>query len=1575
MPHESHLLPPPEKAGNECLSRFAAGEKAVAGWEGGSKRVYKGSAIFCLAMALTRAAVVTPKGRQDPKDPPASPHGKRKDSSHFHFRLVLGPQVERAPLSVWRLRQVILILTKYYHADMGKVLESSLWRSKAPWLFSPTWLSFPVGLELRRGDGAVPATCPCHCPAIQGPDSALPGYELGLDPLPDQMKFPQLAQKSQLSQGGFSLSPSVVSSTEVAFCLQPAELSRLALFFPAAGVAGAWACGVEAALQERGPWSQAEPFGAICEEFRASSSDFGTSYTKLTLQPGVTTIIDNFYICPTNKRKIILVSSSLSDREQNLFLSTDEGTSFQRQPITFLVETLLFHPRDEDKVLAYTKESKLYVSLDLGKKWTLLQEQVTKDHVFWAVSGVDADPNLVHMETQDLSGGFRYVTCQIHSCSDEMLAAPFPGPIDHGSLAVQDDYVLLKTTSTNQTKYYVSYRRNEFVLMKLPKYALPKDLQVISTDESQVFVAGGEWYQTDTYNLYQSDPRGVRYALVLEDVRSSRQAEESVLIDILEGQTRRPRPSSTVLTRCGTSGHGQVGVRECFPEEAAELSSSQASSRDSTGTDPGRGRSNSRGCTRSPGSSGQDPDGDARGKADTEEAEGPGGLERYSHGLDLQGPGSWDKHLRLEAPVCESHKGDLDLSGESIGAQWALGGPGAWKEAAEGIREVRGVKGVFLANRKVDGKVMTLITYNKGRDWDFLRPPSSDMNGKPTNCQPPDCHLHLHLRWADNPYVSGTVHTKDTTPGLIMGAGNLGSQLVEYKEEMYITADCGRTWRQVFEEEHHILYLDHGGVIVAIKDTSIPLKILKFSVDGGVTWSTHNFTSTSVFVDGLLSEPGDETLGTGWAAGAGPPGPHRASRGHWEPAGARQAPQPSTVQELGHPGPAGSIVGPAAPELARLVFGHISFRSDWELVKVDFRPSFSRPCGENDYSSWDLTSLQGDRCIMGQQRSFRKRKPASWCVQGRSFTSALTARVCQCRDSDFLCDYGFERTPSLEPGTKCVANFWFNPLAPPDDCAVGQTYTSSLGYRKVVSNVCEGGVDLWRGPGPLQCPLTRPRGLRVSILGEAVAVRPGEDVLFVVRQEQVSGRGDRLGMGYRKVVSNVCEGGVDLWRGPGPLQCPLTRPRGLRVSILGEAVAVRPGEDVLFVVRQEQGDILTTKYQVDLGDGFKAMYVNLTLTAEPIRHRYESPGVYRVSVRAENVAGHDEAVLFVQVNSPLQALYLEVAPVVGINQDMNLTAVLLPPNPNLTVFYWWIGHSLQPLLSLDNSVTTRFAAPGDVRVSVQAACGSSVLQDSRVVRVLDQFQLVPLCFSRELDALNPNTPEWREDVGLVVTRLLSKETSVPEELLVTVVRPGLPTVADLYVLLPPPRPTRKRSLSSDKRLTAVRQVLSAQKISFLLQGGLRVLVALRDTDTGARVAVLKLPAAGGRGAAAWPGDQGRVQDGGLPGREAQTRVPCARRKRPGRTVYAQMHNEKEQEMTEVPGSLSSSCRLQEVEEQQRGQGIRVGTVYAQMHNEKEQEMTSPVSRSEDAQGTAMQGNHSGVVLSINSREMHGYLVS
>lgn len=56
---------------------------------------------------------------------------------------------------------------------------------------------------------------------------------------------------------------------------------------------------------------------------------------------------------------MILVGSSINERDQMFFISTDEGSSFQRQPVSFSVETLLFHPSEEDKLLAYSKEAKV----------------------------------------------------------------------------------------------------------------------------------------------------------------------------------------------------------------------------------------------------------------------------------------------------------------------------------------------------------------------------------------------------------------------------------------------------------------------------------------------------------------------------------------------------------------------------------------------------------------------------------------------------------------------------------------------------------------------------------------------------------------------------------------------------------------------------------------------------------------------------------------------------------------------------------------------------------------------------------------------------------------------------------------------------------------------------------------------------------------------------------------------------------------------------------------------------------------------------------------------------------------
>lgn len=50
------------------------------------------------------------------------------------------------------------------------------------------------------------------------------------------------------------------------------------------------------------------------------------------------------------------------------------------------------------------------------------------------------------------------------------------------------------------------------------------------------------------------------------------------------------------------------------------------------------------------------------------------------------------------------------------------------------ISQVAGIKGMFLANRKLDNQVKTYITYNRGRDWRLLQAPRQDLKGNSIHC-------------------------------------------------------------------------------------------------------------------------------------------------------------------------------------------------------------------------------------------------------------------------------------------------------------------------------------------------------------------------------------------------------------------------------------------------------------------------------------------------------------------------------------------------------------------------------------------------------------------------------------------------------------------------------------------------------------------------------------------------------------------------------------------------------------------------------------------------------------------------
>lgn len=58
-------------------------------------------------------------------------------------------------------------------------------------------------------------------------------------------------------------------------------------------------------------------------------------------------------------------------------------------------------------------------------------------------------------------------------------------------------------------------------------------------------------------------------------------------------------------------------------------------------------------------------------------------------------------------------------------------------------------------------------------------------------------------------------------------------------------------------------------------------------------------------------------------------------------------------------------------------------------------------------------------------------------------------------------------------------------------------------YRKVISDACEGGVNKQQSAKQHSCPLLAPKGLQVGIKGQMLAVAPGDDITFIVHQDQV----------------------------------------------------------------------------------------------------------------------------------------------------------------------------------------------------------------------------------------------------------------------------------------------------------------------------------------------------------------------------------------------------------------------------------------------------------------------------------------
>ncbi|XP_036971360.1 VPS10 domain-containing receptor SorCS3 [Acanthopagrus latus] len=883
--------------------------------------------------------------------------------------------------------------------------------------------------------------------------------------------------------------------------------------------------------------------GSVTESTLWRSTDYGSTYERMNDKVGSKTVLSYLYVCPTNKRKIMVLTDP--EFESSVLISSDEGASYQKYRLTFYILSLLFHPTEEDWALAYSHDQKLYSSVDFGRKWQLIHEHVTPNRFYWSVSGLDKEPDLVHMEAHTPDGNVQYVTCRAQMCTEANRNYPFPGYIDISSLVVQDDYIFIQVPTSGRATYYVSYKRESFIQTKLPKYSLPKDLHIVSTDEKQVFAAVQEWNQNDTYNLYLSDTRGIYFTLAMENVKTTR---------------------------------------------------------------------------------------------------GIGGNQM----LDLY--------------------------------------------------EVAGIKGMLIANMRQDNQVKTYITYNKGRDWRLLQAPSADLDGNDIHCILPFCSLHLQLQTSENPYLSGTISTKSSAPGIIVATGNIGAELSYNNVGMFISSDAGNSWRQIFEEEHNMWFLDKGGALVAVKQPSVPTRHLWVSFDEGRQWTEHSFSSVPLFVDGVLVEAGAENQ-------------------------------------------------------IMTFFGHFSHRSEWQLIKIDYKSIYSRKCTEEDYQTWHLHN-QGEPCVMGQKQIYMKRRPGNYCMLGKDYSRILSAESCICRAHDFECDYGYERRGD----GNCRPAFWFNPSTVSRSCSQGQNYLNSTGYRKVVLNNCTKGVK----------------------------------EMYTARKQQ----------------------------------CPKRPPKGLLLTTKDGKLTANLGSNVTFLVHLDEGDSLQTNIQLDFGDGTAVSYSNLSWTEEGIKHIYKSAGIFRVTALAENTLGYDTTTLFLHVTCPVEHVQLLTPFVVIRNKEVNITAAVLPSHSRTVTYFWWLGNNTEPVITLDGSISYTFPTEGMHTITVQVAAANTILQDTKTIAVKEFFKSLLLSFSPNLDEFNPDIPEWRQDVGRVIKKALLQVSDFPEEQLLVAVFPGVPTAAELF-LLPHKNQSEGKKKSEEELVQVSDKIVSALNqnlVEFELKPGVRVIV-------------------------------------------------------------------------------------------------------------------------------------------------------
>ena len=99
-----------------------------------------------------------------------------------------------------------------------------------------------------------------------------------------------------------------------------------------------------------------------------------------------------------------------------------------------------------------------------------------------------------------------------------------------------------------------------------------------------------------------------------------------------------------------------------------------------------------------------------------------------------------------------------------------------------------------------------------------------------------------------------------SAPGIIIAHGTIGFKVDDNNPDLYISRDGGVSWAQTLIGSYGVTVVDHGGLLVAADDYHHePSRVLKYSCNEGLSWSSYSYVTTDMTVYGVVTEPGEET--------------------------------------------------------------------------------------------------------------------------------------------------------------------------------------------------------------------------------------------------------------------------------------------------------------------------------------------------------------------------------------------------------------------------------------------------------------------------------------------------------------------------------------------------------------------------------------------------------------------------------------------------------------------------------------------------------------------------------------------